>query len=410
MLSTAWIGIRGAVRHSAAWVGASFSSVEYKNPKFVSRPEWEGSELERGIGVYCVHGTADRTSSFDHVARHLLPNLPPEVSSIHLPAFQHRAQGAGIEDYAEQLARIIKKNGHTSVVLMGHSRGGLIASYLTEYLAEKYGITVLQVYTMGTPYGGSSLAMPPLNLISQSVKQMETNSPFLKELSARVRRSSVPYINFAAEYDGLVALKDTFVDNDERLPFVLRRHNHLSMMFSQSMINHIQSRLPNCCPQLLTTPSQTTVALDEKKQESKIEDEFEVVDEQPDASLSETYYEVDCQIESLASHIHLQSSATKVKVLHELQKKLWYMLENNDRGEAYSEAKTIGEFISAFMSDTKVFSEGKPMDLLAEQLNYPLTLFSSSAPSSQQFVTTLIQKYSKAPLPEKQKLAPALQL
>lgn len=47
-------------KHVAAWATASFEDVILPNPKF---SECKSESLSTDIAVYCIHGTADRSSS-----------------------------------------------------------------------------------------------------------------------------------------------------------------------------------------------------------------------------------------------------------------------------------------------------------------------------------------------------------
>ena len=207
-----------------------------------------------GITVYCVHGTADRASSFKNIAENLLPNLPANVSSIVLVEFEGRAQGKSIQDFSNQLYNKIESDGAKNVVLMGHSRGGLIAAQcavdilerrskeklngvvdLPEMNAEKkHDVNVRGVITICSPFGGSDLAIAPLSLVSQSVDEMQHGSPYLKELEKSVRQSAegnhaIPYQFFRADQDIIVKEKDAVVAGVGEVK-TLQGHNHLSIM------------------------------------------------------------------------------------------------------------------------------------------------------------------------------------
>lgn len=77
MLPIEWIqkkqpvNITGALVHSLLWLTGSFTDVVHVNPRY-KRP---GNDNE-GIAIYCIHGTADRSSSFGRIASRILHRLP----------------------------------------------------------------------------------------------------------------------------------------------------------------------------------------------------------------------------------------------------------------------------------------------------------------------------------------------
>lgn len=115
---------------------------------------------------------------------------------MNLIAFDQRYQGRSIEFFAEQLRDKIKTNQHQRVILMAHSRGGLVASYFAEFLAGDAGVKVPWVITVGTPFNGSYLAMKPLSWFSDSVREMEINSEFLLHLKEQIIKNSSSHYHF----------------------------------------------------------------------------------------------------------------------------------------------------------------------------------------------------------------------
>lgn len=232
------VGITGLFTHTALWLTSSFHDIVYQNPRF--QPS---ASDDNGIAIYCIHGTGDRASSFSVVAQRLLNRLPPTISTVHLIAFDHRGEGIGIEMYAEQLKNKIKDHDQKKIILMGHSRGGLISAWFTEYLAREIHSVVLGVINICTPFGGSTLARPPLSWLSASIKQMEKNSDFLRELTAKIRSSDKKYFYFAAQNDYFVSLYSTYIKENCQSLVVLDGHGHLSIMSSHRLVEYILAHL-----------------------------------------------------------------------------------------------------------------------------------------------------------------------
>lgn len=229
----------GILSHMSCWVTASSDDYIYLNPNF------RQSETEKPIDIYFVHGTADRAQAFSRIAERLLEKkLGSNIRSLNLLAFNGRFQGYGIEYFAQQLAEKIINCKHQRVILAGHSRGGLVISWFTEYLAGESAIEVDLVLNFATPFNGSHLAMAPLKWFSTSIYQMEIGSEFLKQLDERIMLSKARYYFFEASSDFIVSTGQAYVlAYVEKYPWSLIRvdtpHGHLSLMSSHKLVNEM---------------------------------------------------------------------------------------------------------------------------------------------------------------------------
>ncbi|KTD23840.1 putative lipase [Legionella lansingensis] len=242
------VSTTGVLAHTyywLTWLGSG--DFVYKNPNF-KPPETEDPSLKQGIVIYCVYGTADQPGSFARIASRLLAEgVPDYVSEIHLVAFDHRYQGKGIRYFSKKLIEKIKTNGHSHVIFMGHSRGGIIIADATEYRAAAEGIKVHGVVSICAPHGGSPLAIQPLSLFSTSVEEMQINSSFLARLNKKISQSENNYFFVAVEEDAIVPPEATFVEGYvEKHPesrLILNRHGHLSIMSSRRLVRHLGEKL-----------------------------------------------------------------------------------------------------------------------------------------------------------------------
>lgn len=229
------IHITGAFRHCYFWLTSKFKDTFIPNPDFNPNTEFRTS-------IYCVHGTADRNASFNLIASRLLQRLPDNIDGFHLLAFDDRAKGTSIENFAIQLKNKIIMNHDKRVILMGHSRGGVIISWLKEYLAAENGIEVHKTVPIDAPYRGSPLALWPLTWLSTSVKEMAPDSDLSHQLSDKIRGHEDDYLFVGAA-------KDYIVWNDNWMPYhvnkdakncmLLDRHGHLSSMSSRRLVDRI---------------------------------------------------------------------------------------------------------------------------------------------------------------------------
>lgn len=390
------VSITGAIVHSLSWPFASFDDVHYPNPHF-QPPE----NFPTGVAIYCVHGTADRSSSFQRIAQRSLDTLPYAVSGIHLVSFSNRLQGQGIEEFSRELCNKIIANKDKYVILLGHSRGGHVIAHMAEYLAKEAGIEVLAVIPICTPFGGAEMAIWPLTLLSKSVKQMEINSEFLKDLTDKMRQSEIKYHPVAAERDMLVPVSSACIPEHRNILLVLDRHGHLSIMTSHRLVAHLHTCFEQACARLLGDKHIAfPVPAVERSQSDRNSDS-------PDtAPLDQACRDLDVQITKLKQQYAIRSSDAKILVLARLRELLSQMREHG-RGEIYPQAMTISDFILAYLLDDRLGGI-KPMDVIREQLNYPLSLFSGAKPDTQVFLEGLMDKYQGDMLPEKAEIQPSV--
>ena len=234
------IATTGMFAHTYYWLTYPSGDQYYPNPSYN-----KDQNQESGTAIYFIHGTADQSSAFQRVAERLIQaGLPNEISTLNLLSFNQRYQGKSIKFFAEQLRDKINTNHHKRVILMAHSRGGLVASYFAEFLAATAGIDVSLILTIGTPFNGSYLAMKPLSWFSDSVREMEIDSKFLLLLKEKIMQDATSnYYFFIAAEDAIVPgesgyIKE-YVDKHPKSLIILDRHGHLSVMSSHRLVTHV---------------------------------------------------------------------------------------------------------------------------------------------------------------------------
>jgi predicted alpha/beta hydrolase family esterase len=234
------ISTTGMFAHTYYWLTSPSGDQAYQNP---SSNTDQKKDFE--TAVYFIHGTADQPAAFKRIAKRMIrAGLPNEISSLNLIAFDQRYKGKNIEFFAEELGKKIVGNKHQRVILVAHSRGGLVAAYFAEYLAKVLGIEVICIVTIGTPFNGSYLAMKPLSLFSDSVKEMEIGSEFLEKLKKKIVESPASKYYFViATEDAVVPGKagsiEDYVKNNQNSLIELDRHGHLSIMSSHRLVARI---------------------------------------------------------------------------------------------------------------------------------------------------------------------------
>jgi len=220
---------KGALRHVCEWAASDLYPHEYSNP---NHDEEKQADHGSRMAVYYIHGTCDRPGTFSHVAEALSRDLPENISKIHLVSFRDRGLGKGIESIALQLAHKIKREKDRHVILIGYSRGGIVASCFAEKIAAKIGVKVHLVIGICSPFGGSDLAVAPLTWLSDSIDDMKRDSALLMELQDRNVHSKIPYRYFCAVNDVLVTVDAVCMRGHEHLITRIEDQDHLSVLSS----------------------------------------------------------------------------------------------------------------------------------------------------------------------------------
>jgi pimeloyl-ACP methyl ester carboxylesterase len=148
-----------------------------------------------------------------------------------------------IEQHSAKVDRLIDEiraeTGARKVQLVGHSMGGLIATWVASYRPHH----VAKVITLGAPMEGTCVAKL---LKSPSVLQMRQNSPFLTELKKHAETlTMVPFVHIASEADQIVVPQDSGVPNytpDSKRVWV-DGLGHFSLLLSNRIFTILKSEL-----------------------------------------------------------------------------------------------------------------------------------------------------------------------
>jgi pimeloyl-ACP methyl ester carboxylesterase len=139
--------------------------------------------------------------------------------SLNLDGLVTNKETHGIDDYAQKVAKkveeIKKLTGRNDVDLVGHSMGGLVASYFTEHLSAAQNSRVTRVITISTPWAPPILLsqiteltkrwLPTLFTNQKRFQQMRGENGFLDDLKARaLSNKKTVYFSLYSTADGIV--------------------------------------------------------------------------------------------------------------------------------------------------------------------------------------------------------------
>lgn len=142
---------------------------------------------------------------------------------------------------ANKIEEIKEKTGSNQVILIGHSRGGLVASYYAEYLAEKESIA--KIITLGTPFNGTTTTVFGYGL---PVKELTPHAENLAKLNELITNSSINYYHIASKLDNVILPWHSacpFKHQNKDNVLILEDHSHVQLLISPKVIHRIAAWL-----------------------------------------------------------------------------------------------------------------------------------------------------------------------
>lgn len=152
---------------------------------------------------------------------------------------------ASIEEQAfilkEKIDDIHKENKNSPITLIGHSMGGLIASYCALNFLNKNQIR--DIISISTPYDGSFFAKIG---VGKCAKEMKNHSTFVNNLKKQiVDEKTINFYFIASKTDQLVRPKSALMGQNLDKEYVFDDIGHATMLFSKKVNNKIAKWLEN---------------------------------------------------------------------------------------------------------------------------------------------------------------------
>lgn len=150
--------------------------------------------------------------------------------------------GKSIKTYAEHLRDRVKQiqeeTGRKDIILIGHSKGGLVCSDFATRLAKDIDAHVTDVITIGSPFKGTAFAC--FAAASYDGAEMTPGSAFQRELQARMNNcKDVRFAYIASELDGTVPVDSALPDKDEKRQFLIKDLGHAGLLFSSRVADQV---------------------------------------------------------------------------------------------------------------------------------------------------------------------------
>lgn len=198
-------------------------------------------EKKEETPVLLIHGYLHNSSAWGYHRYHYKNVGMQSVFTVDLGHPLH-----SIEDYGRVVSDRIKEiqavTGKSQIKLVGHSMGGVVASYYATSLAKQDDIEVLDLITLGSPLQGTGIAVIG---IGECAKQMQRGSPFLTQLSQDLENSDLSRFHLGSTVDLIVWPHSTSLNGEEEGENNLLYKNigHASFLFSDNVIKRVVTRL-----------------------------------------------------------------------------------------------------------------------------------------------------------------------
>lgn len=155
-------------------------------------------------------------------------NLLPNEASI--------AQHAKILEQKIEEIKILTKQD--KIILIGHSRGGLVASFYAERLNQSTGSqnSVQAIIAIATPFSGTPVSV--YGYLS-CVKELAPNAPLLTAMKEDLQASTIPYYFVASKLDNMILPWQSacpLITAKAENTLILENEGHLSLLLSRSVV------------------------------------------------------------------------------------------------------------------------------------------------------------------------------
>ncbi|MFA6118740.1 MAG: alpha/beta fold hydrolase [Parachlamydiales bacterium] len=143
-----------------------------------------------------------------------------------------------INDHAlaldKKVNQILTKTKSKDLILIGHSMGGVIASYYALNIAEKN--TVSDVITIGSPLKGTIMARFG---IGDSAKEMRSDSTFIKDLKEKIKNEKeINFYHIATKTDQLIIPYNSAVIGNKK-HYIINGLGHGALLYSRKVNDKI---------------------------------------------------------------------------------------------------------------------------------------------------------------------------
>lgn len=213
------------------WIYAQFNELIavfftfFFAPLSLMKDKWTGATNDKPILL--IHGYCNYSSVWIY---HIMRFLSADLGPIYTVDLGYPFDS--IENYAEKVKqkveKIQKETGVKTVNLVGHSMGGLVASFYALNLQSEP--SVEKIITLGTPFKGTKMAKLAMG---ECGRQMRIDSEFGKKLYEQVEKSKdIEFYHIAAGSDQIVVPYTSALVGEANDHLIFDDLGHVALLFS----------------------------------------------------------------------------------------------------------------------------------------------------------------------------------
>jgi triacylglycerol esterase/lipase EstA (alpha/beta hydrolase family) len=133
--------------------------------------------------------------------------------------------------------RIQRETGSNDLILIGHSKGGLVAAYYATVLANKGQANIEKVITLGSPFRGSPIAHLG---IGKDAAEMRPGSDLLKDLQERIQTSTRPiFFHIGSTMDLVAPVGSALLGNNSEHELCIDYVGHTGLLFDRMVTDKV---------------------------------------------------------------------------------------------------------------------------------------------------------------------------
>lgn len=184
--------------------------------------------------VLLIHGYGRCQTDWLWLRKQLPKHMPVFLVNLK-PAFS-TIEKITIQSLPGVISNIRQQTGCEKVILIGHSMGGIVASFYKEFMDHQQEIAA--VIAIGSAFHGTKIAILGLG---ENAREMCPGSEFLNSLRHKIQRQHQNYFQISTQFENLISpwessvLPELAADHS----LVLRTVPHLSMLHNAEVATQL---------------------------------------------------------------------------------------------------------------------------------------------------------------------------
>lgn len=193
------------------------------------------SDQRDGTPILLLNGYGGFGSIWDYQKKSINKERLGPVYTINVESL------VSIKTNAKQVQKVVERiqreTGSKDLILIGHSKGGLVAAYYATILASQSQANIEKVITIGSPFRGSPMAHLG---IGRDAEEMRAGSDLLQELQQRVQTSTRPiFFHIGSTMDIIAPARSALLGNDSENELCVDYLGHGGLLFDRMVADKV---------------------------------------------------------------------------------------------------------------------------------------------------------------------------